>query len=164
MVASAIAEAWTKYAKEYGWPHRKTTSDVYKDRKAIRTCSREFAQGKQKQEILKGISWILGRWNWSKTPAPLNLLTSKSQWAGYKMVLARLEEEAQAAIQLRSQSLLDWVSMEIKNRVQKGMDPTEARKETEEFALILGKTKGMNKEEKLLFCSYCEEIENLYKR
>ena len=54
--------------------------------------------------------------------------------------------------------------MEKKTRIEKGLSPSEARKETEEFALILGKTKGMNKEEKLAFCNQCEELEEFFKK
>lgn len=86
------------------------------------------------------------------------------------MVLAREKEESQIFIQEKDSNLKDWARMEITNRIkserfqrsskiENKADASNISKETVEFALILGKLKGMNTEEKLSFASFCEDVE-----
>lgn len=162
-----LAEVWNSLCAEHGWPHRRTWQEMLRERKAIRSLARQYALDNSKEETKKALFWILSRWNWRKTPAPLNLLSSKTQWNSYKMVLARAKEEAQIFIEEKESNLKNWARMEITNRVRSAKlqrdlkhDFGSASKETVEFALILGKLKGMNTEEKLSFASFCEEIES----
>lgn len=165
-----LAEVWNSLCSEHGWPHRRTWQEMLRERKAIRSMARQYALDNSTEETKQALFWILRRWNWQKTPAPLNLLSSKTQWNSYKMVLAREKEESQIFIQEKDSNLKDWARMEITNRIkserfqknskiENKADASNISKETVEFALILGKLKGMNTEEKLSFASFCEDVE-----
>ncbi len=75
------------------------------------------------------------------------------------MVLAREEEEGINVVQEKQASLREWAKLEIVNRIKSGKKPSVAIKETLDFALILGKLGGMNKDEKLSFFTFCEDLE-----
>lgn len=154
-----LSEVWNDLCQQHGWPHRKSWHEMLRERKAVRSLARQYALENNKEETKKALYWILSRWNWQKTPAPLNLLSSKTQWNCYRMVLAREKEEEQGVFLEKQSSLKDWGRLEITNRVRSGKNPKVAIKETIDFALIIGKLNGMNTEEKLSFFNFCESLE-----
>jgi hypothetical protein len=161
-LCQTLSEVWNSLCSEHGWPHKKSWQDMLRERKAVRSLARQYALEHSQEEVKSALFWILSRWNWQKTPAPLNLLTSKTQWNCYRMVLDREREESEIIVKEKQTTLQEWAKMEINNRIRKGTPPDKATKETIDFALILGKLKGMNTEEKLSFCNFCENIERIY--
>lgn len=158
-VCQLLCEVWNDLCRENGWPHRKSWQEMLRERKAIRSLARQYALENSDEETKTALRWILSRWNWQKTPAPLNMLTSKTQWNCYRMVLAREKEESSIVVQEKQSSIREWARLEMLNRVRSGDTPIMATKETLDFALILGKLNGMNTKEKLSFFNFCEEFE-----
>lgn len=157
-LCKTLSEVWNKLCQEHGWPHRKTWQEMLRERKAIRSLARQYALEHSLEETKIALRWILSRWNWHKTPAPLNLLSSKTQWNCYRMVVAREKEESQFLVNQKQSSLEDWAKLEISNRVRGGKPPHLAAQETLEFAQILGKLGGLATQEKLSFANYCENL------
>lgn len=153
-----LSEVWNSLCQENGWPHKKTWQEMLRERKAIRSLARQYALENSPEETKMALRWILSRWNWHKTPAPLNLLSSKTQWNSYRMVLAREKEESQIIVKEKQTSLRDWAKLEITNRVRGGRNPSLAIIETLDFALILGKLGNLSSPEKLSFFNYCEDL------
>jgi hypothetical protein len=158
-VAQSIKEVWNKLSKEHGWPHRKTEESLLREGKAIRSTIRYWATSKNDLETKKGVEWVLRRWNWNKNPAPLNLLASKTQWAGYQMVMNRVEEENQSAMEEKMESLLTWAEKEMERNIKKGMTSSESKKNIQELSKILGKTASLTDKEKELFFNFCDKLE-----
>lgn len=163
-VAENVSVVWTKLSKEYGWPHRKGLEDLMREGKAIRSTIRYGGPlvDKNNEETQRAIEWILRRWNWNKSPAPLNLLTSQTQWKSFHMVMARVEEENLTAINERMSSLFEWSLQEMQRNIKKGMPATSSRKNIEDLAKILGKTSSLEDKELIEFQRFCEELESKF--
>jgi hypothetical protein len=158
-VAGTISKVWTKLAKEYGWPHRKSPDDLMREGKAIRTTLRYWALNHTPVETEEAIEWILRRWNWQKSPAPLNLITSKTQWNSYQLVINRLVEEESAAEADKMNSLYQWALLEMQRNIKKGMTAGISIKNIKDLAKILGKTKLLGDKNTEDFYRYCEKLE-----
>jgi len=158
-VASDISQVWTKLAREFGWPHRKSPEDLMREGKAIRSTIRYYALNHNKKETQEAIEWILRRWNWLKSPAPLNLLTSKTQWNGYQLVMNRVEEENLEAIKEKMETLFEWASLEMERNMKRGLTPSASAKNIKDLAKILGKTSTIGDKGLEEFFKHCEKLE-----
>jgi hypothetical protein len=161
-IAKALEKVWNSLCKEAGWPHRKSSGECLRNTKVIRCCIRyggDYVTKGRPESLEPPLRWILSRWNWGKSPAPLNLLASPTQWKAYDMVMARLEEENSEANKDKESNLVAWARMEMNNRLRRGMTPSEARQSVEEFAQVLGKTKGLTPQQMLDFRLKCAEME-----
>jgi hypothetical protein len=160
-LAEMISKVWNFLSKENGWPNKQNSFDVLrKNRILTKVISGMETASKAKSypNNEAAIKWILSRWNWKKSPAPLGLLESKDQWQALTMVLQRIDEENDTAIEENSTKIKDWIDSEYRIRIMSGKPSSTSKKEVEEYAIALGKFQALTKEEKLLFLEHLETI------
>jgi hypothetical protein len=160
IIAGKTAECWNILAKTHGWPTRKGARDILHSRRVIRRLKEELAHPENLPGITdkEAISWILSRWNWQKTTAPMGMLESREQWKSLRDVLARLQEERQEAEEIKHNTLSLWLHKEFNLRLQKGLSPEGAKKDIEQFSLATRKFQSLSTDEKLFFCQSLEDL------
>jgi len=162
-VAGQISEAWNHLAKNHGWPTRISPEDTLRKTRVIQKTLagiEGLSELTPPPTLLETLLWILSKWNWNKTPAPLGLLENRDQWAAIKSIRLRSQEEIKEARKEKLAKIEEWARREFRLRTEKGLSPQQAKKEIEEFAHATGKTQGMTTHEKLQLCETLETLEN----
>jgi hypothetical protein len=141
-LAKVIADVWNGLARDHGWPATQNAEDIKRNRRVLATAMRGWAKtsevdhGRDTKTLIR---WMLSRWNWDKSPAPMNLVASSAQWDALKASLQREVEENATRNKDRLKSVTEWVEKEISVRGKNGIEGIRAREEIEEFAKATGK-------------------------
>lgn len=140
--AAAVAEIWNGLAKEHGWPPQANQESLLRQRKTLTGVMRgldklsRIPHGRSVETLL---FWILSRWNWNKSPAPIAIAASSGQWNALAASLNREIEEAETTNRERLRTITAWVEKEFSIRRRNGLDGQAAKREIREFALATGK-------------------------
>lgn len=161
-LAATIAEIWNALAKENGWPASQTAQSVRRNRRALANAMKgmkatEAVDHSRSRKTL--LTWMLSRWNWTKSPAPLELVASAPQWAALAASLAREAEETRATEEDRLRAVSAWVEKERAIRQRNGVDPARAKREIEEFAKATRKISAWTREEQEHFYKELEKCQ-----
>jgi hypothetical protein len=148
-ISETIETIWNKKAKFHGWPTRVSKEQILRKGRLLQKINK-FAGDTDPTE---SISWILQRWNWNKSPAPMELLESDAQWRTLESLKRTLQEEEAETQQNRFAEIQTWTQKEFE-KYCKTETPVVARKRVAEFAKASGKTQGWNNTEK----DYFEEL------
>lgn len=159
-LAEEITKIWNGLATQHGWPGILTCESVRRNRRGLAGAMRgldrtaRIPHGRSESTLLH---WVLSRWNWAKSPAPLALASNASQWDALCQSLHREVEETAATDKERIQSVTRWVEKERNIRRRNGMDEAAAKTEIEEFAKATGKINAWTRPEQEHFY---QEINN----
>lgn len=152
-LAGTIAEIWNELAKNNGWPTNVKLEAIKRNRKTLSAVMKglektgEIPHGRDQRTLLK---WTLSRWNWTKSPAPLSIVGSMTQWDALTKSLAREVQEKEQTDQERLGAITKWITKEIGLR-NKTKDNTNTRKEVQEFAEATGKINSWTNSEQQHF-------------
>ena len=146
--AELLAKVYNSMARENGWPPAAETGSLLRNRKILTAVEKgigkasEIPHGRSPETL---VGWVLSRWNWNRSPAPIALAGSMAQWDALAASLAREAEETQETRTGRLAAVAAWVEKEM--RVRDGIDKPKIKKEIEEYAQATGKIRSWTAEE-----------------
>lgn len=149
------AEAWNGFARRAGWPERLEQEELLKKRR-FKTNSAK-AWGESSFPPKDGITWVLSRWNWDRSPAPIELLCSRNQWDAWRALQTAIQEEIHQRRELCLKHRREEARSLINRLRRSGITQEERSKQALEIIRASGKWRAWSIQEKMAFY---EELED----
>jgi len=163
-----ICSVWNQLAKKHGWRQQKNADQVLRTPQLITTTLKILAENQKElcqnsieiQDLSQKqyIQEIFEKWNWEKSPAPLRLITSPTQWKTLTYQLQKTHEEHIALEEESLQRLFALVQREWNLQRTSLKTPEQARKTTEEYLQASGKWGSLTSHQKLRLCELLDQL------
>lgn len=148
-LATIVAKVWNELAKENGWPKRVTQEELRRMGPLITSVNKGLAhigECTRNEETL--IRWVLCRWNWERSPAPLTQVGVAKLWATLKDSIDRETEEAIMDIEKQLEEVAEWVRFQYERARGMGLTPADAADRVAKYAVSSGKVDTLTPREK----------------
>jgi len=148
-INTTIAMIWQEFAKAHNWPTSRYRTIPYQVSRAV---AKEYQNLLKQLEHPEEVSFqaqietIAQNWNWKRSPAPLQILTSQKTWKGLT-IQAQLEEETKEEGSSEAYlSVLSWTKNQI--RINSKKDPETTERLIRELAQATLRLEELNSQQK----------------
>jgi len=144
-LAKIIADTWNKLAREKGWHPQKSERDVLNSPQLIKKVLQNLnSQNEALSKIpspspTNKIKTVLELWDWTKSPAPVRILTSPHLWQTITYNTLKQNEEKENVQQEIHQRLLTYVSKEWKKQFVRNLTASKTKAAVLEHLTATGK-------------------------
>jgi hypothetical protein len=158
-VAELLCQVWNELAKKNNWPQRKRPEELLQNVGFLRSVWKELARFEQSTRCDHTLlTWVLSRWNWQRSPAPVNHAAQPKLWENLKSSLDLEAEEAAELITKQQREVASWTEHYFREHLIKGQPPELAAESTRKYARLSGKNTNWAVHETMQFENSLREL------